>query len=204
MLRRNQEVRQAASGTIAILADPVFDRLDPRLAGGAEAGTKPVGPSEPGGVTPLVRLPYSGLEAKEVVALVPPKSALVLLGFDANKARLMSPAVGHYRILHLSTHAVLDDVHPELSRIALTQVDPLGKPLDGYLRLYEIYNLRLTAVELVVLSACESGAGHYIRGEGLVGFAHGFFHAGAGGVLATLWAVEDEASKELNSPVARG
>ncbi|MCX6628983.1 MAG: CHAT domain-containing protein, partial [Candidatus Solibacter sp.] len=200
MLRRNQKLQQMPEGTIAIFADPVFDQMDPRVPvadASGRASAKPIDLPQPTGVRRLARLPFSGIEAQEVATLAPPKSALVLVGFDASKARLMSPAVGRYRILHLSTHATLDDVHPELSRITLAQVDRLGKPVDGVLRLYEIYNLRLPATDLVVLSACESGAGHYVSGEGLIGFAHGFFHAGAGGVLATLWAVEDEASKEL-------
>jgi len=192
MLRRNQPQRQRAHGTIAIFADPVFDPLDPRVANNGVVANQP----GPASGRPLARLPYSKLEAVAVAALAPPESTLVALDFAANKSRLVSEA-GRYRIVHISTHASLDDVHPELSSIALSQVDRWGRPVDGFLRLYEVYNLSLAAVDLVVLSACDSGTGQYVRGEGLVGFVHGFFHAGAGAVLATLWSIEDQASKEL-------
>ena len=192
MLHRNEARRGPALGGLAIFADPVFDRLDPRvLSAGA-----PQPPATPQGQT-LARLPFSRSEAEAVAALGRPKTTLLELGFDASKSRLTSPAIGQYRILHLSTHAALDDERPELSRIALSQVDPQGRAIDGFLRLYEIYNLRLPATRLVVLSACDSGAGRYVGGEGLVGFANGFLHAGAGAVLATLWTVEDRAGQEF-------
>lgn len=190
LLHGGRARRRPAAGTIAIFADPVFDRDDPRLPpkGGVRAGSS---------VAPLARLPFSRREADEIAALLPPGSARVSLGFDANKMALLGGAAGRYRILHLATHAILDDTRPGLSRIAMSQVDRQGRQVDGFLRLFEIYNLQLPATSLVVLSACDSGTGKYVRGEGLIGFAQGFLHAGAGGVLASLWAVEDQAGAEL-------
>ena len=78
----------------------------------------------------------------------------------------------------------------------LSLVDPSGRPRDGFLRLHEIYNLELPA-ELVVLSACQTGLGKEIRGEGLVGLTRGFMYAGAKRVVASLWRVDDAATAEL-------
>ncbi len=75
-------------------------------------------------------------------------------------------------------------------------VDKKGQKQDGYLRLYEIYNLDLPA-ELVVLSACETGVGKQIRGEGLIALTRGFMYAGAKRVVASLWKVDDSATAAL-------
>ena len=67
---------------------------------------------------------------------------------------------------------------------------------DGFLRLYEIFNLNLPA-DLVVLSACRSGLGKQIRGEGLLGLTRAFMYAGAARIVVTQWNVDDEATAEL-------
>ena len=78
----------------------------------------------------------------------------------------------------------------------LSLVDEAGKPQDGFLRMHEIYNLRLPA-DLVVLSACQTALGKQIKGEGLVGLTRGFMYAGAESVVASLWQVDDQATAEL-------
>jgi CHAT domain-containing protein len=91
---------------------------------------------------------------------------------------------------------LLNSEHPELSGIVLSLVDREGRPQDGFLRLYEIYNLKLGA-DLVVLSACRTALGKEIKGEGLVGLTRGFMYAGAARVIASLWGVEDRTTAEL-------
>jgi len=118
------------------------------------------------------------------------------LDFEASRATALRPELGEYRIVHIATHGLLNNVHPELSGIVLSLVDKEGKPQDGFLRLQDIYNLRLSA-ELVVLSACQTGLGKEIKGEGLVGLARGFMYAGAPRILASLWKVDDQATGEL-------
>jgi CHAT domain-containing protein len=108
----------------------------------------------------------------------------------------MSEELSKYRIIHFATHGVLDLEHPELSGIVLSMVDEKGQPQDGYLRLHDIYNLNLPA-ELVVLSACQTGIGKQVRGEGLIALTRGFMYAGAKSVLASLWKVDDAATSEL-------
>jgi len=91
---------------------------------------------------------------------------------------------------------LLNNEHPELSGVVLSLVDPSGQPLNGFLRLHELYNLKLGA-ELVVLSACQTALGSEMRGEGLQSVARGFMYAGASNVLATLWRVDDRATSEF-------
>lgn len=93
-------------------------------------------------------------------------------------------------------HGVLNPLHPELSGIVLSLVDERGAPQDGFLQLHDIYNLRLAA-ELVVLSACQTGLGAEIWGEGLVGLTRAVMYAGAPRVVVSLWRVDDEATADL-------
>ena len=75
-------------------------------------------------------------------------------------------------------------------------VDENGNLLNGFLRLTDIFNLKLAA-NLVVLSACQTGMGQNIRGEGIVGLTRGFMYAGAQRVLVSLWSVDDEGTSML-------
>jgi CHAT domain-containing protein len=128
--------------------------------------------------------------------MAPRGESLLAVDFRASREVAMSNDIGAYRILHFATHGLLDDQHPELSGVVLSLVDEAGKPRDGFLRLNEIYNLRLRA-DLVVLSACQTGLGKEVRGEGLIGLTRGFMYAGARSVAASLWKVDDVATREL-------
>ena len=99
-------------------------------------------------------------------------------------------------MIHFATHGVLDTQHPELSGVVLSLLDENGSPRDGFLRLHDVYNLRLAA-DLVVLSGCQTALGKDVRGEGLVGLTRGFLYAGARRVMASLWQVDDRATSEL-------
>src|SRR5262249_45748923 len=111
--------------------------------------------------------------------------------------------LSQYRIVHFATHGLLNSERPELSGLVFSMVDEAGHQQDGFLRLHEIYNLRLPA-ELVVLSACQTALGKDIRGEGLVGLTRGFMYAGAPRVVASLWQVDDLATAELMGKFYRG
>ncbi|HEY0408465.1 MAG TPA: CHAT domain-containing protein, partial [Pyrinomonadaceae bacterium] len=88
--------------------------------------------------------------------------------------------------------------HPELSGIVLSLVDKDGRSVDGFLRANEIFNLKLPA-DLVVLSACRTGLGKEVRGEGLIGLTRGFMYAGTPRVVVSLWSINDKATAELMS-----
>jgi CHAT domain-containing protein len=85
-----------------------------------------------------------------------------------------------------------------LSAIVLSMIDKQGnlQPQGGFLRTIDIFNLNLPA-DLVVLSACETGLGKEIRGEGLIGLTRGFMYAGAARVVVSLWSVSDRATADL-------
>ncbi len=167
---------------VAVLADPVFSSGDGRLKNPTPGDSR------------FARLRFTKAEAKAISTLVP--SAMVATDFAANQSLMLSDVLEPYRIVHLATHAIIRDRHPELSGLVLSQVDANGNAIDGMLRLYEIYGLKLSA-QLVVLSACETALGTIIRGEGYIGLTRAFLFAGASKVMASLWRVEDKATAAL-------
>ena len=203
--------RAPAPKSVVVLADPVFDNLDARVLNQRErlySGARPnvaiastsVSRSlRDSGVAVngrIQRLPFSRAEAEAVYAASPQADSWKVTGFKASRATATDPELSQYRIIHIATHGVVNSKHPELSGILLSMVDETGKPIDGFLQLHEIYNLKLPA-ELVVLSACETGIGKQIRGEGLIALTRGFMYAGAARVVASLWKVDDSATAEL-------
>jgi len=80
--------------------------------------------------------------------------------------------------------------------VVLTQASPKDNPEDGFLRLRDIYKLRLNA-GLVTLSGCETALGKDVRGEGMIGLSYAFLYAGARRAVASLWKVEDAATEEF-------
>lgn len=216
LLRSELAERNAATKTVAVLADPVFERSDPRVRFSSESNkmieqpyTRSVNSASISNSLRSVkdrnealdqfsfhRLPFSRLEAEAIVSLVPENQRMLALDFDANLAKVKSSELGQYRIIHLATHGLLDSSHPELSSIVLSLVDQQGRPRNGFLRSNEIYNLKLSA-ELVVLSGCSTALGKEIKGEGLVGITRSFMYAGAQRVAVSLWAVDDRATAEL-------
>jgi CHAT domain-containing protein len=138
-------------------------------------------------------LPLSSREANRIFELCRSQRCLKALGFDANRALATSLQMSGYRYVHFATHALTDDDHPELSGIVLSLVDRAGVEQNGFLRVQDLYGLRLRA-DLVVLSACDTAVGKQVSGEGLLSVARGFFYAGAARVMATLWRVDDTAT----------
>jgi hypothetical protein len=144
----------------------------------------------------LPRLLFSRREARAILSVTPVGQGMEALDFQASRATATDPSLGQYRIVHFATHGVLDNQHPELSGLVFSLFDEQGRPQDGFLDLEDVYNLNLSA-DLVVLSACETGLGKQVRGEGLVGLTRGFMYAGAPRVVASLWSVDDVATEEL-------
>jgi CHAT domain-containing protein len=144
----------------------------------------------------IPRLPFTRQEAEQILALAPSSANLKAVDFKANRATVTSTELGQYRYLHFATHGYLDSERMGLSALVLSLLDEEGKQQDGFLRAHEIYNLNLPA-ELVILSACQTGLGKEIRGEGLVGVTRGFMYAGAARVVFSLWSVNDKATSEL-------
>jgi CHAT domain-containing protein len=145
------------------------------------------------------RLPYTRIEAEKILSLVSPEQSSAACGFAANYERVtqrVGDRLDQYRIVHFATHGFVNESSPQFSSLILSLVNTKGEPQDGLLRLYDIFNLHLAA-DLVVLSACETGLGKDIRGEGLVGLTRGFMYAGSRRVVASLWEVSDETTSDL-------
>ena len=124
------------------------------------------------------------------------RETFLATGFDASLEKLQTTDLTRYAILHFATHGILDPKRPEKSGLLLSMVNRDGQPRNGFVGLQEIYRLHLP-VDLVVLSACRTGLGKDVKGEGLIGLTRGFMYAGASSVLASLWKVDDEATSEL-------
>jgi CHAT domain-containing protein/tetratricopeptide (TPR) repeat protein len=210
VMRRELADRKPAPRAVAVLADPVFSRLDPRVSSQRtttsvtadsastsrdfDRALKEVRVSR--NRSGVARLPFSRREAEAIKIAAGPGGAMEAVDFDASRATATSDQLSQYRIIHFATHGLLNSEHPELSGLVFSLVDRQGKPQNGFLRLHEVYNLNLAA-DLVVLSACQTGLGQDVKGEGLVGLTRGFMYAGAARVIASLWQVDDSATAEL-------
>lgn len=225
LLRRQANSRRAALKEVAVLADPVFDKDDSRIRTASKSkqaivptSQNEIIPSFPEQLTrslgdvgfgtrqagaALPRLAFSRQEADAIMAMTDPGKGLEALDFKASRETALSKDLGQYRIVHFATHGLLNNEHPELSGLVLSLVDQEGKSRDGFLDLEDVYNLTLPA-DLVVLSACETGLGKQITGEGLVGLTRGFMYAGATRVVASLWKVDDVATADLMGRFYRG
>jgi CHAT domain-containing protein/tetratricopeptide (TPR) repeat protein len=145
----------------------------------------------------LEPLPFAEEEVSSISRLYQQnkKSHALYVRENASEGLLKSDDCGRFRILHFATHGLIDDRVPALSGLLLAPgVAPDGD--DGYLRLNEIFHLKMNA-DLVVLSACETALGKVVRGEGMVGLTRAFFYAGARSVIASLWMVNDRSTALL-------
>jgi CHAT domain-containing protein len=96
-------------------------------------------------------------------------------------------------LLHIGTHAAINNEYPEESTLLFASDQPPGwNPLSAA----EIPKLRLTA-DLVVISACQSADGRLYQGQGVANFARSFALAGAGNLMVNLWEIRDETSHHL-------
>lgn len=139
-------------------------------------------------------LPYAESEARAVHEMFRAEGADLLVGGRATVDRWMDLDPGRYRYLHFALHALASNRHPDRGVLLFA-----GRALD----FRSIRRLRLEA-ELVTLSACETGIGPWIRGEGVIGMQHAFLAAGAGGALVTLWRVADRSAAEFVSRFYEG
>lgn len=225
-----QRKHPIGSKTLAVLADPVFQNDDKRLSDANVTALDTCAPASSTTVKPtsnnsqrnipvelqstlrslneqnIFPLPNTRVEAEKILALVPPDKRSASCAFAANYGRVMQPQkdrLDQYRIVHFATHGFVNESKPQFSGLVLSLIDSKRKPQNGFLRLHDIFNLRLAA-DLVVLSACETGLGKDIRGEGLVGLTRGFMYAGSRRVVTSLWNVNDKSTANLMAEFYRG
>jgi CHAT domain-containing protein len=213
VIRQEVAGRELAPKAVVALADPVFSKNDERIkrsrnTQASSSSSKVENPRElelieaaeglnlPSGGLYIPRLRDSRKEAQEIVAMVPAAKRRLALDFEASRKLATSIDLRQYRYIHFSTHGWLNSLHPELSGIVFSLVNQRGEPQDGFLRAHETFNLKLPA-ELVVLSACQTGIGKEVKGEGLVSLTRGFMYAGAPRVVVSLWSVSEMGTTEL-------
>lgn len=145
------------------------------------------------------QLPYTRTEVNGIAALFPATERQVLLGEEAQEAAVKAAPLGQYRYLHFAAHALVDEEYPARSAIMLsapTTIASGAKAEDGALQMAEVMRLKLNA-ELVTLSACGTGLGRMLHGEGIIGLTRAFLYAGADSVVVSLWNVNDIATASL-------
>lgn len=194
IVRRERMHRQPGSKLLIGFGDAVYSAdysPQPIKADTTTAGTS----REYSRFRDLPRLFNAKRELREIGDLAG-NDAMFYVEYNATRAKFLNADLSQFRILHVVTHGVLDDKHPELSGLVLSLIDGNARPIDGFVSLADIYKLR-APVDLVVLSACHTALGQELRGEGLVGLTRGFMYAGASGVVASLWKVDDRATAEL-------
>ncbi len=202
LLRSEASGRVPATNTLAVLADPVFRADDPRVTGTTPAMAPAVGnvvllrSATQSGLSGFERLRETRREAERIVGFAPPGHVRKAVDFEASRRTATDGSLAGHRIVHFATHGLLNSERPEMSGLVLSLVDAQGRPQEGFLRLPDVYDLKLDA-DLVVLSACQTALGKDVRGEGLLGLTRGFMHAGAPRVVASLWRVDDLATAEL-------
>jgi CHAT domain-containing protein len=138
----------------------------------------------------LIPLSYNQQEIEAIAQLM---DSEVFISEQAHREKFVSQAAD-YRILHIASHAMLDDSDHRFSYIAFSP-DSVGGP-PSLLYLADLYGLDLNA-EMVVLSACNTASGKLLSGEGVASLSQGFAYAGARSLVTTLWSVDDAATAQL-------
>jgi len=202
---------------VLTVADPVFSATDPRVSGrsvvmtdqdralvGAIAewrtlgvqGTRERAEFDPDRLFP--RLERTGELAEHIQTLFGPATQ-TMVGPQAEEGKIKGLNLGSYRYAVFATHGILDDMVPMIQEpaLVLTQVGR-GVNQDGFLTMSEVLAMKLDA-DVVVLTACETGRGEMVAGEGVMGMGRAFQYAGSRNVLMTLWSVAEDSTTDLTT-----
>jgi CHAT domain-containing protein len=201
LARTLQKDRKAALKHLLVLADPVFSVTDARIAGKVQVAKKDESQADKekaivkasmgagkGEVFPRLSVTVQG--AERLGALFK-GSVDSLTGLDARKEVFMQKPLDQYKYLALLTHGILDNELPYVKEPALvfTQVNTE----DGFLTMTEVMGLKLNC-EVAALTACRTGIGRRVSGEGVMHMGRGFQYAGAKSVLMSLWNVAEDST----------
>jgi len=147
-------------------------------------------------VNSLSSLPFTLVEVDSIASHF--NSVTKLKEESLTEAALKQHLNEGYRFIHLATHGYIDEDHPNQSGLRLTGTQDLEASAaeDGLLKSSEIYRLNLNS-DMVVLSACNTGLGKVVKGEGMLGLQRSFFYAGTASVVVSLWNVYDRSTAHL-------
>lgn len=143
----------------------------------------------------LLRQPFAIRAAKQIGKYIQND----LFAEQAAVESVFRQTAERYDVLHLGTHAEVNNAAPLQSRFFLAKQlsdDSTAGNDDGYLHAYEIYAMQLQS-DLAVLTACETGAGNWSEGEGVMSLAHSFMYAGCPSVVMSLWKIDEKASADI-------
>ena len=189
IIERGGAQKRKAQKDLLAFGDPYFGPEEER----ADAGDK-LKTALSDTTSQFSRLQYSGLEIEKIASLFKKQAIDVFKRDKATEEQLKKLDLMPYRILHFATHCIIDDTKPARSFIVFSVGNPSAE--DEILQMREIFNLELNS-DLVTLSACQTGLGQFIKGEGIVGLSRAFFHAGASSAIISLWAVHDQATSQF-------
>jgi CHAT domain-containing protein/Tfp pilus assembly protein PilF len=183
----------SSPGLFVGFADPAHEKAP--VAEGQAAASPLARALQDAGLPSPRRLPNANAELSEISRLFPSAQVRSYMDGDASEENVKdNPAVRQARWLHFAVHGFVNEAQPEYSGLVLS-LD--GDPKEnGLLQVYEIFNLDLAA-DLVVLSACDTGLGKNVRGEGILGVSRAFLYAGAASVVVSLWQVADSSTSDL-------
>ena len=144
----------------------------------------------------LKNLPSSKKEAENIAGIFHQKGFISksYTYAEASAEKFKNTDFNNYRFLHLATHGFVNKENPEYSGVVLPSDSKSNE--NGFLYIGEVYSLNLRS-DLITLSACETGLGKIVGGEGIIGFSRSFLYAGAKNIIVSLWPVDDEATQKL-------
>ncbi|MCI0443601.1 CHAT domain-containing protein [bacterium] len=142
----------------------------------------------------LPNLPYARIEVQQISKLYRDENVTTFFGQDATEGNVKQTQLDQYRKIHFAVHGLVHQEKPELSSLVMSLNEDENE--DGYLMMREIFDLKLNS-DLVVLSACKSGTGQNVRGEGVINLARAFIYAGTKSVIVSLWNVADQSTANL-------
>jgi CHAT domain-containing protein/Flp pilus assembly protein TadD len=198
LLRQDKTVTNELTDVL-VFADPVFGKNDPRITNTPEATGEQTGRLNAvalmsfGTQRPVILERLAGTSRlAESVEQIFPGATSTRLGLDATKSELFELDLSNFGTLVFATHGFLSLEIPGIMEpgLALTMV-PQGT--DGFLRMTEVSGLRLKA-NLVALTACQTGLGRIVQGEGVMSLGRAFQLAGGESVLTSLWSVAEQSS----------
>ena len=218
-LLRSLKARGAVQETALAVADPIFSPRDTRAA--SAGGTNATAPALSGALGDWKTMGPAGLKARGGSAAAPAEVDLfprlektreiaagmkglfgdaltILQDGEARKDALLKLPLADYKYIAFATHGILDSAVPYIKQPALV-LGQLGHedPAEGFLTMSEVTSLRLGA-EMVALTACDTGVGKAVKGEGVMGMGRAFQFAGAENVLMSLWSVAEDATVALS------
>jgi CHAT domain-containing protein/lipopolysaccharide biosynthesis regulator YciM len=138
----------------------------------------------------IQNLPGATLEVESITAMLKGEHCLSSCATESS----FRAKANQFRVLHLATHALVDDVNPDYSKLVFS--DNTDSTDDGFLHVFELYNMQLNA-DLVTLSACNTGFGTIRKGEGVMSLARGFAYAGCPNLVMSLWPASDQSTAKL-------